>query len=315
MRLDIIASTLRDDALLTTVKRLTALEKKIQYRFLCYLSEIDRRKLYAVEGYPSLFAFLTDYLGYSESSALKRSQIVRKAIELPQLYYAIEYGKLSLSAASRLCPYLSAENFEALVGECERKPVREVEKILVKYFPKENVNDSVTQKVAPLSIDQVSVRFTASTEFAAKLEKARALLAHKYPQGKIADTLSDALDALLKSFEPRKRRGPSKRTAGAVLDSRYIPRGIRHEVRERDDKQCMFVSASGHRCRATRFLHIDHIEPWALGGSSHDSQNLQLLCSTHNRLRAQLTFPEASPPGERRDRWNSPIVFAPTGRD
>jgi len=297
MRIDLLASALENDELLKAVKRLTAEEKKIQYAFLCYLSEVDRRKLYATEGYPSLFAFLTEYLGYSESSALKRCQIVRKAIQLPELYFAIREGKLSLSAASRLCPCLSKENFEPLVSECERKPVRKVEEVLVKYFPKEEVKDSVKQKVTPLSIDQVSVHFTASTEFAEKLKVAQSHLAHKYPEGKIADTLNEALDALLKKFEPKPRSIPLEKEEGRSLDTRYIPRGIRNEVWERDGGQCSYVSSSGKRCSAKRFLQLDHIEPWVLGGSSHEATKRRRpvkssLCSIHRDLgrRQHLRF-------------------------
>ncbi|MBI4040515.1 MAG: HNH endonuclease, partial [Deltaproteobacteria bacterium] len=37
------------------------------------------------------------------------------------------------------------------------------------------------------------------------------------------------------------------------------------------------------------YLEVDHIEPFALGGKA-ELENLRLLCSTHNRYRAQLTF-------------------------
>ena len=292
MRLDILATRLGNEELLSTVKRLAADERKIQFQFLSYLSEVDRRKLYATEGYPSLFAFLTEYLGYSESSALKRTQIVRKARKLPLLYFAIEEGRLSLSAASRLCPFLSDENFERMVGECERRSVREVERIIVKHFPKAEFKDSVNQKVTPLSIDQVSVRFSASTEFEEKLKKAQELLSHKYPEGKIADILSDALDALLKEHEPKEKKVSLVETKERTMDTRYIPRGIRKEVWKKDGGQCRYVSPSGKRCQGTRFLHVDHVQPWALGGSSHDAANLRLLCSEHNRLRARTTFPD-----------------------
>ena len=118
----------------------------------------------------------------------------------------------------------------------------------------------------------------------------RSHLAHKYPEGKIADTLNEALDALLKKFEPKPIRAISEKEELRSLDTRYIPRGIRNEVWERDGGQCSFVSPSGKRCSAKRFLQLDHIEPWALGGSSHEAMNLRLLCSEHNRPRARSTF-------------------------
>lgn len=67
MRTDIVALRMNNDQLLQTLKDLASEEKRIQSQFLGYLAEVDSRRLYAVEGYPSLFAFLTGYLGYSES--------------------------------------------------------------------------------------------------------------------------------------------------------------------------------------------------------------------------------------------------------
>jgi 5-methylcytosine-specific restriction endonuclease McrA len=156
----------------------------------------------------------------------------------------------------------------------------------------------VKQNVSPLSIDQVHVHFTASTAFAKKLEAALALFSHEYPQGKLADIFEAGLDLLLKKKTPKRdpasiskeESAKEEATEKRVIDSRYIPRGIQDQVRTRDENRCRYVAQSGKRCEATRFLELDHLHPWSLGGSSHDPDNLQLLCSVHNKLRAQETF-------------------------
>jgi len=65
-----------------------------------------------------------------------------------------------------------------------------------------------------------------------------------------------------------------------VKRTRYIP------VRERPPKEpCCFVdSGSGRRCNSTRFLQLDHIEPFAEGGKNA-KENLRWLCGEHNRAR------------------------------
>ena len=84
--------------------------------------------------------------------------------------------------------------------------------------------------------------------------------------------------------------GPASRLAGSSRDpSRYIPAEVRDEVFVRDGARCTFVASNGTRCRATRALEIDHIQPWVAGGTN-DPSNLRLLCAAHNRLAAERTL-------------------------
>jgi hypothetical protein len=71
--------------------------------------------------------------------------------------------------------------------------------------------------------------------------------------------------------------------------SRHIPAETRATVFERDGHRCSFVAADGTRCRATRNLQIDHVQPFALGGSN-EPQNLRVLCAAHNRRAAEHVF-------------------------
>ena len=71
--------------------------------------------------------------------------------------------------------------------------------------------------------------------------------------------------------------------------SRHVPAATRAEVFHRDGHRCRYVASDGTRCGATRDLEIDHIHPFALGGS-HEASNLRLLCAQHNRRAAELVF-------------------------
>ena len=72
-------------------------------------------------------------------------------------------------------------------------------------------------------------------------------------------------------------------------NSRYIPAAVAREVYTRDAGQCTLVSADGHRCEACRFLELDHIVPYALGGQA-TVENLRLRCGVHNRHHARACF-------------------------
>jgi len=71
--------------------------------------------------------------------------------------------------------------------------------------------------------------------------------------------------------------------------SRHIPAAVRDHVFIRDQGKCTYVGSSGKRCGATRGLQIDHITPYARGGT-HAVSNLRLLCAQHNRLEAESAF-------------------------
>src|SRR5262249_18235753 len=71
--------------------------------------------------------------------------------------------------------------------------------------------------------------------------------------------------------------------------SRWIPAPVRRAVWERDGGQCTFVSESGHRCSARRFLEFDHVHPFARGGKA-SIEGIRLRCRAHNQYEAERTF-------------------------
>jgi hypothetical protein len=92
--------------------------------------------------------------------------------------------------------------------------------------------------------------------------------------------------------EVGSKHGGANGCSQGTRPSRYIPQGVRDAVHVRDGGRCAFVDRHGRRCTETRYLHIDHIQPFARGGS-HDPHNLRLLCSAHNQLMAARVFGDA----------------------
>ena len=82
--------------------------------------------------------------------------------------------------------------------------------------------------------------------------------------------------------------------------SRNIPAPVRREVWRRDGGGCSYVDPhSGRRCGSRFLLELDHIVPFALGGSA-EPRNLRLRCSAHHRLRHRQTERRQTGPRERR---------------
>lgn len=96
----------------------------------------------------------------------------------------------------------------------------------------------------------------------------------------------------LKEFVAKRKTEPRKvKVIESKLNvrNRYVPKSIKYAVRQRDRHQCTFVSHDGRRCSETCGLELDHIEPFAFGGTN-EASNLRLLCPAHNQLFAEKAF-------------------------
>lgn len=313
--------------LLTRAKVISAQERQLLAEFLEYLIEIDRRKLYA-ETSSSLYTYLTGELSYSESAAGRRVTVTRLCARVPEVLAAIRSGKLHLSSACCLASILTSENAQRIVADAAGKSMRQVEELLVHYAPKPAVNDGIRRQnstgVSPLFADGhlarneppvttppakkrdelkpatpevYNIRFAAKRGFVEKLERAQELLSHSIPDGSYEEILEKALDVLLAKKDPALKpevRGATPAAARenkARSQSRYIPKAIERAVVKRDAGRCTHVDpATGKRCSERKFLHIDHVIPVAMGGSSSDPANLRQLCAAHNQLAARRIF-------------------------
>src|SRR3989338_3384231 len=137
---------------------------------------------------------------------------------------------------------------------------------------------------------KVKIEFVADEKVAKLIERAKELLRHKYPHGKLEDLVREAFEHLLEKKDPtRKINRDEVEQKISQSTTRHISGRVKSEVWQRDQGQCTFVSHEGRSCEAKGFLQLDHIRPWALGGKS-TSENLRLLCATHNQWRAEETF-------------------------
>ena len=71
--------------------------------------------------------------------------------------------------------------------------------------------------------------------------------------------------------------------------SRYLPAADREQALEGAAYQCEYVAPGGRRCTERTALQIDHVKPYAKGGT-HDLKNLRVLCPRHNLYSAEREF-------------------------
>ncbi len=154
----------------------------------------------------------------------------------------------------------------------------------------------------------VRISFTATEELMGRIERARALLRHKHPAGRLEHVIGAAIEHLLDARDPERRsafqtaarearrkkaqRRPADERSQTheTRASRCIPRRVRDEVWRRDAGRCTFDGPDGRRCGTKEWLEFDHIRPWAMGGRSDDAENIRLLCRAHNQHAARRVF-------------------------
>lgn len=144
-------------------------------------------------------------------------------------------------------------------------------------------------EVAPIETERFLLRLTIDKRTHDKLRHAQALLSHAVPSGDVAEVLGRALDSLIAQLEKRKFAASVKPRPGSSPRTRQVPAHIRRAVWERDQGQCTFVSETGHRCSALRFLEFDHVDPVARGGRA-SVERVRLRCRAHNQLEAERVF-------------------------
>jgi len=293
-----------DKELLVKMADLSGREQRTTAEVVLYLNQIDQRKLYRDAGYSSLFTYCREKLGYSEGAACRRITAARALNSSPELYEMLREGKMSLCAIVQISKVVTPENKDEVIKESKGKSKLELQKVLSSFGeltkPKrESIRArrvSVTAAPDLFSDEPVSEkeekRYSVTLELTedemAIVEEARKNLGKR-----------EMKEVLLKGAKLINKKKAPKPTATMTVDlkakpalkkqSRYIPVAIQNEVKQRDNGQCTYCSPDGHRCTERYRLELDHIVPFALGGSN-EADNLRLTCRAHNMLHAERAF-------------------------
>ena len=321
---------LSNEALITETTRAAGGERAATVRLVTLLAELDARRLYLDQGFPSLFAYCTDVLHLSEHSAYHRIEAARAAQDYPLILERLTDGSLTLTAVGLLRAHLTKQNHVAVLDAARHRSKRDIERLVAELAPKRDAAPMVRRlpAVRPLRVaaaaapaerrapslltqvdatppkssaepadsrDRYLVRLTISGRTHAKLMRARDLLGHSVPNGDPAEIIDRALTVLVQNLERTKLAATARpRPArSAVGKGRHIPAAVRRAVWRRDEGRCTFAGVAG-RCGEKRRLEFHHVVPYARSGPT-DAANLTLRCRAHNAHDARLAFGDGEP--------------------
>ena len=106
---------------------------------VAHLAEVDARRLYRDQAFPSMHQYCVDALHLCEGAAYKRITAARTARRFPVVLEMLADGRLHLSAVCLLAPYLTEENQSSLLEATVHRSKRGVEQLLAERFPKPDV--------------------------------------------------------------------------------------------------------------------------------------------------------------------------------
>jgi hypothetical protein len=129
--------------LLEDVKTLAGREREATVQLIASLGELDARRLYLGEGFPSLFTYCTQLLHLSEHAAYRRIETARLARGIPEILEVLADGSLTLTTVGLLASHLTSENQKELLQAARHKSKREVEHIVAALRPQPAVPSSV----------------------------------------------------------------------------------------------------------------------------------------------------------------------------
>ena len=293
---------MNDEELSQNLLSMIQQERKLTSQILDYLKEVEDRKLFAKRGYPSLFSYCTEFLGYSESAAQRRISSMRLLKEVPEVKKHVTSGELSLSNVSKAASffrqeqkinektYTSQEKVKIL-QDLTGKTQKEAEAQLIQISPKPFQH---IDRERVLSKDITELRFTLNRATTKKLNRLRELK----PNSSTEELLDWMLSRSLKQIDPLEKPKRTKDKANQAIPQRQSPapqrralsRFTRHQVWQKAKARCQFKDhQSSHSCRSTIGLEIDHIQPLAFGGTDQ-IENLRLLCREHHKLFTRASF-------------------------
>ena len=138
--------SLSDDELLHRVSDLLTQSRRVEWVLVAHIAEVDARRLFASEGWPSMFQYCIDALHLSESEAYRRIAAARLSRSYPVLLKMLEDGRIHLAGISLLKKHLTDANYEDVLARATHKTKRELEELVAELAPKPDVAPTIRKR-------------------------------------------------------------------------------------------------------------------------------------------------------------------------
>ncbi len=291
-------SEVSNNQLIKNLKTLKAREDQVLVSILEHIYEFERRNLYLVQGKSSLYDYLTQEMGYTESEAFRRMESARFLATNPELKTFVHDGHLTMTSITEIRAAVRSRDktkeqkvsrheqveLAKAVLNCSKK---EAQKVLAQRLPDfKPVEYERKQELVDGGL-QITLRFTKPQRL--NIQKVKDIMVRSGPianTAKLIDNLSVfflrkkdlTADPSTHGLNSRKEtvRNPAQPSRPKLAVS------VRRAVFQRDGGRCQFKNGEGKICGTTYDIAIDHILPVSAGGGN-ELGNLRCLCRAHNQ--------------------------------
>jgi hypothetical protein len=127
---------LPDETLTRRLVEIRKQERRLLVEFLRYLAELDRRRTVVAQGFPSLFAFCTDFLGLSKASAFRRTTAARLLARFPLVGECLADGRLNLTTLVELRDVLDEAHLTEILDRAAGRTEEQVKELVASLRPR-----------------------------------------------------------------------------------------------------------------------------------------------------------------------------------
>jgi hypothetical protein len=199
-------------------------ERKLTSEIIEFIQEIDCRKTYLEYGVTSLFAFLTEIVGYSRSAAQRRIEAARLSNDIPEIHDSLKSGEINLSHISLLAQGIKQKEKESqeklkksekkdLVDKFKSKPLEKCEVILAQTLDLQLKSNDVCRRQKD---ESVRAEMTFTKEELEEIERAKSILSHQLLNPKPSELFMFLVRDLLKRKDPLKKHIASDSSAHRI---------------------------------------------------------------------------------------------------
>ena len=139
-------SRLSNDALIQELEQNVTQDGPHTARQVALIAEVERRRLFAPEGYPSMYAYCVGRLHLSEDAAYKRIQVARFSRRYPSVLEALVEGHVHLTGLNLLaahCNGLDPALVDELLRAATHRTKKQIELVIAERFPGADVRAQV----------------------------------------------------------------------------------------------------------------------------------------------------------------------------
>ncbi len=316
--------------LLQALKHLVRKDRHLEADLLAHIAEVDSRKLFREQGYPSLFRYLVEELLFTEDAAYNRIQAARAARAYPVILERVRVGELHVTGVRLLAPHLTQANHLELLERARHKTRRQIDELVANLAPQADAPTLVrrvpkpktpidgrsaskgpaprraslvaaasavrpsARRPEPLGQERFKIQFTADRRFVEALREAQALLRHQVPDGDPATIFGRALTLLLEDIR-RKKFGKTEKPARGrrPATDKLRSRHIPNAIRREvaeRDEESCSYRAQNGKVCGTKEFLEYEHEDPWAKHREHCSTRIHLRCREHNLLAAEHEF-------------------------